>query len=119
MPARLPGSRFHEMKRFYVQQSPGDERGLHEVVRDEMRRLGLDVDAGAGPPTEEYDAVVTYIDRWSWDMATFCMQLTLYVRDTETGYVTATGWSYRPSIVRKTPAGHARLILTEWFGEEP
>jgi hypothetical protein len=115
----LPGSRFHEMKRFYVQKASEDDRGLHEIIRDEMVRIGIDADAGEGEPAGEYDAVVTYIDRWSWDVTTFCMQLTIYVRDTRTGFITATGWSYRPSIARKTPAGHARLIVAEWFGEAP
>jgi hypothetical protein len=115
----LPGTRLFEMHRFWVEQAPSDERGLHLVVRDELRRLGFEAEAGAGPPPGEVDGVVTYVDRWTWDITTYCIQLTLYVRDTETGYITATGWSYRPSIVRKTPAGHARLILAEWFGETP
>jgi hypothetical protein len=76
----LPGSRFHEMKRFYVQKASEDDRGLHEIIRDEMVRIGIDADAGEGEPAGEYDAVVTYIDRWSWDVTTFCMQLTIYVR---------------------------------------
>jgi hypothetical protein len=38
------------------------------------------------------------------------------VRDAQTGFVIATGSSYRPSLVRKTPAGHARLIVQEIFG---
>ncbi len=112
----LPNSRFFEMQRFYVQKAPQDERGIHVMIRDELRRIGLRADAGEGEPKGSYDAVITYADRWSWDLSTYCSQLTLYVRDTRTGFITATGWSYRPSIARKTAAGHARVIVSEWFG---
>jgi len=114
----LPGSRLSEMSRFYVQHQPDDKRDIHLAIQEEMMLLGLSVDAGKGPPSDNYDAVVTYVDRYAWDVTMFCAQLTLYVRDTRTGYVTATGWSWRPSTVRKTPQGHARLILRELFGEE-
>ena len=49
----------------------------------------------------------------------FFATVTVYFRDTRTGFITATGWSWRPSMVRKTPQGHARLIFAELFGREP
>ena len=114
----LPGSRLFEMQSFYVQHQPDDPRDIHLDIREELRAFGKTVDAGKGPPTGEYDAVITYVDRYVWDITMFCAQLTVYVRDTRTGFITATGWSWRPSTVRKTPKGHARLIFTEMFGEE-
>ena len=115
----LPGSRLSEMRRFYVQHQEDDSRDIHLEIQQEMRAFGLDVDAGKGPPTGEYDAILTYADRYIWDVTMFCIQLTVYIHDTRTGYVTATGWSWRPSTVRKTPQGHARLIFSEMFGREP
>jgi hypothetical protein len=114
----LPGSRLPQMRSFYVQHQEGDPRDIHLAIQEEMQAFALDVDAGKGPPTGEYDAIVTYVDRYIWDMTMFCVQLTVYIRDTETGYITATGWSWRPSTVRKTPQGHARLIFSELFGRE-
>lgn len=115
----LPGSRFSEMRSFYVQHQEGDPRDIHLDIQEELRAYGVTVDAGKGPPTGEYDAIVTYLDRYVWDMTMYCIQLTVYILDTETGYITATGWSWRPSTVRKTPKGHARLIFSELFGREP
>ena len=115
----LPGSRLSEMSRFYVQHQPDDKRDIHLAIQEEMKLLGLSVDAGMGAPSQNYDAIVTYADRYAWDITMFCAQLTLYVRDTRTDYITATGWSWRPATVRKTPKGHARLILREMFGNEP
>lgn len=116
----LPGSRLSEMRTFYVQKQPQDERGVYREIQEELRSYGVEVDAGEGAPEREYDAIVTYRDRYIWDLTTFCLQLTIYVRDTRTGYITATGWSRRPSTVRKTPRSHARLIFEELFaGEKP
>ncbi len=114
----LPGSRLSEMRRFYVQHQEEDPRDIHLAIQEEMQAHGLEVDAGKGPPTGEYDGIVTYVDRYVWDMTMFCQQLTVYVTDTRTGYITATGWSWRPGTVRKTPKGHARLIFAEMFGKE-
>jgi hypothetical protein len=115
----LPGSRLSEMHRFYVQHQPNDPRDIHLAIQSELRAFGVQADAGEGPPTGDYDAVVSYVDRYVWDMSMYCLQLTIYIRDTRTGYITATGWSWRPSIVRKTPQGHARLILSKLFGRNP
>jgi len=115
----LPGSRLSEMRRFYIERQPEDPRDIHLAIQQELRALGLEADAGEGPARGDYDAIVTYADRYIWDVTMFCLQLTIYVRDTRTGFVTATGWSWRPSMVRKTPQGHARLIFSELFGREP
>lgn len=112
----LPGSRLGEMRTFYVQHQEGDPRDIHLAIADELRTFGVDVDAGKGAPKGDYDGIVTYVDRYTWDMTMYCIQLTLYIQDTQTGYVTATGWSWRPTTVRKTPKGHARIILGELFG---
>jgi hypothetical protein len=114
----LPGAdpSVSRIERVYVEQRPGDERNIHEGIRTELQGVGLQADAGPGPAPAGYDAVVTYLDRYMWDMSMYCIQLTIYVRDAQTGFVIATGSSYRPSLVRKTPAGHARLIVQEIFG---
>ena len=114
----LPGSRLQEMRRFYVLHQDNDPRNIHLDIAEELRALGVEAQAGDGPVPSDVDAIVSYVDRYMWDMTMYCVQLTIYVRDAHTGYVTATGWSWRPSISRKTPRGHARLILTRLFGRE-
>ncbi|MGH0029111.1 MAG: hypothetical protein ACQGVC_04940 [Myxococcota bacterium] len=97
---------------------PRGELHAREAILRARQALGFQADAGPAP-ADDYDGVITYVDRYVWDVTMFCQQLTLYVRDPETGYITATGWSWRPSVVRKTPQGHARLILAELFGRSP
>jgi hypothetical protein len=114
----LPGSEIGSMQRFYVVHRDGDPRNIERDIAQQLVDLGFEASSGAVEPSDptEYDAVVTYIDRYIWDMSMYCLQLTLYVRDTRTGFITATGSSWRPSLVRKTPAGHAKILLTELLG---
>ena len=85
----LPGSRLSEMRRFYVEKQAEDPRDIHLAIRDELRALGLDADAGDAAPPDGYDAIITYVDRYQWDVTMFCIQLTLYVKDTQTLVVAA------------------------------
>lgn len=114
----LPGSRIHSMKSFYVVHHDGDPRNIERDIAQQLMDMGYQATSGPSEPADpgQYDAVVTYIDRYMWDMSMYCIQLTLYVRDTRTDYITATGSSWRPSLVRKTPAGHAKILLTELLG---
>jgi hypothetical protein len=118
--ARLPGSRIDDMQRFLVVHREGDPADIENDIRDQIVELGRQADVARELPGDvsDYDAVITYVDRLWWDVTNYCIQLTLYVRDTETGYITATASSRRGSIDRKTPAGHARLMLTELFRRE-
>ena len=116
----LPGSRVAALETFYVVHRDGDPRNIEEDIAKQLRDLGLRATTGAAPPADpgRYDAIVTYIDRYMWDISMYCIQLSIYIEDTRTGFITATGSSWRPSIVRKTPAGHAKLLLTELFGAD-
>lgn len=115
----LPGAepRVRQLERVYVEAREGDNRGIEEDIRDQLQAMGIEAHSGPGPAPEGYDAVVTYIDRYMWDMSMYCIQLTIYIRDAETGLIIGTGSSFRPSLIRKTPAGHAQLILQQILGE--
>jgi hypothetical protein len=113
----LPGADLAGLRSFYVQHQPSDTRNIHSDIAEQLRALGFTASADEGPPPEgEFDGLVTYVDRIMWDMSNYCIQLTIYIRGLTSGYIVATGSSFRPSMVRKTPAGHAKLILTDLFG---
>jgi hypothetical protein len=114
----LPGNGIGAMRSFYVVHRDGDGRNIERDIAQQLIELGFRASSGPIEPENavEFDAIVTYIDRTMWDMTPYCLQLTLYLRDTRTGFIVATGSSWRPSLVRKTPAGHAKLLLTELLG---
>ncbi len=117
----LPGSRIESMQSFYVVHRGGDRRNIERDIAAQLEALGFEATTGAAEPTDPgaYDAVVTYVDRHRWDVTTYCTQLTLYIRDTRTGFITATGSSWRPSLMRRTPGEHAEILLTELLGVAP
>jgi hypothetical protein len=113
------GTRVRALERVYVEAHAEDTRGVHQVIRNVISGAGIEADSGPAPAPEGYDAVVTYLDRYQWDITTYCIQLTIYVRDAQTGFVIGTGSSFATSIVRKSPAEHARTIVAGIFARSP
>lgn len=61
------------------------------------------------------DALVTYQDKWMWDITMYMLQLSIQIRDGKDRTVLATGQSFRPSLVRKSPEGMVNEVLGEIF----
>ena len=102
--------------KFYVQPLPVDGRGINRVNRDEMNNLGLKTTTG--PATiipRNIDMIVTYEDRWRWDLVMFMTSLTLNFRDVETDSIVASGQTTSGSFDGKTPSLMTREILLGIF----
>ena len=111
-----PDSDLARYKTYYVVRHDKDERHIDEIIRDEMVLLGLD--AKSGPPAtqpDDVDVIVTYEDRWTWDMTNYLLTLSIDFRDSKSNVLLATGQSYRPSLERKPPDFMAREILESIF----
>jgi hypothetical protein len=114
-----PNTDLNRYETYYVVWHAKDERHIDEIIRDEMQVLGIN--AQSGPPDQqpvEIDVVVTYEDRWMWDMSNYLMTLTLDFHDSKSNVLLATGQSYRPSLERKPPDFMAREILEAIFKQE-
>jgi hypothetical protein len=109
--------------RVHVQETPeSDERSktVGRTIATTLELLG--VDASFGPDFERPDdthVVVTYRDRWMWDMSMYLIQLSLYVRNVDTGEIMASGSSTRMSLQREDPDFVAREILEPIFRQSP
>lgn len=113
----LPGVELHDEMTYYVEKFDPDGRGLQDVIRDELVALGHPATSGAaGSAPEGTDVIVTYEDRWMWDITMYLIQLDIQFQDPSTGRVLATGQSYRTSLARKSPAEMAREVLRKIFG---
>lgn len=67
---------------FYVAHQPEDSRNLHNDIASALQSRGISATAGPAdgkPSTADY--VVTYIDRWQWDMRMYLSDLRIEVRD--------------------------------------
>jgi len=48
------------------------------------------------------DAIVTYVDRWMWDLTMYMIRLNIQVRDGKSRAILASAESYRPSLERRS-----------------
>jgi hypothetical protein len=82
-------------KRFYVIHQPNDNRRIDHILAQALLTRGFDV---ASDLSESPDYVVTYIDKWAWDMRTYLVDFRLDIRDAETNLLVGTGRSFQTSL---------------------
>jgi hypothetical protein len=82
---------------YYVEQSPQDERNLSALIAERMRARGLNATAGAPGPVKP-DFVVTYVDKWYWDMRMYLADMRIEVRDANDRSIVGYGQSAQSSL---------------------
>jgi hypothetical protein len=97
-----PATKFETLKSFHVKPHDKDERNVDKLIADNLRARGFKVSTGK-EPAGPVDAVVTYVDKWMWDITMYMLELTINIRDPKTDFPLATGNSYHTSLTRKAP----------------
>ena len=116
---RMPGTDIKKIKKFYVKKLPDDKRNIDVLIRDQLRTMGFNAVTGkANYDPDKVDAIVTYTDRWMWDLSNYMLQLTIYIKNTENQYVACAGKSYRTSLSRKSPEFMIKEVLEDIFMNE-
>lgn len=109
---KAPNAELTKLKTFYVVKLAPDGRGINHVISDQLNLMGyLSTTGGAAKPDIPVDAIVTYQDKWMWDITMYMLQLNIQVRDPATNMVWAKAQSYRPSLQRKSPESMSREVL--------
>jgi hypothetical protein len=98
-----PSTNLTAMKAMYVKKLPADDGGTNELIADKLRSKGVTVTTGTEPAPGNVDAVVTYIDKWMWDITMYMLELTITIRDPKNDFPMATGNSYHTSLTRLSP----------------
>ena len=115
-----PSADLTNLQSFYVVRLPADERGIEKIIESELNAMGKHAISGSDPePPSPVDAVVTYEDKWMWDITMYMLELEIDLRDPDTNYEFATGRSYRTSLARKKPEEMVREVLANIFGAQP
>jgi hypothetical protein len=110
-----PSARLDAMKTFHVVKHDKDTRDVNTVIADSLRGRGYTVTTSEEKPTTGVDAIVTYVDRWMWDITMYMIQLTVQVREPKTEYPLATGNSLHGSLTRLSPPEMADEVLGNIF----
>lgn len=114
--SKAPGADLTTLKTFYVSKLPADSRGIERLIADRLNLMGYQATSGsAEKPPSPVDAVVTYQDKWMWDITMYMIQLDIQIRDGKTNLALASGHAWRPSLQRKSPSGMVEEVLTGIF----
>jgi hypothetical protein len=104
---------------YFVEHQPKDTHDLDAIIAERMRARGLKATSGsAGGEKPEHDYVVTYTDKWMWDMRMYLWDLRIDVRDAKDNSIVGFGQSMQSSLVAmgKTYADVIDTALGELFG---
>jgi hypothetical protein len=113
-----PGTNLKALKKFYVVRLAADQRGVEKLVSDRLNVMGYKATAGekSAIPADA-DAIVTYQDKWMWDITMYMIELNVQVRQPKTDIAMATGHSMRTSLARKSPPEMVEEVLTDLFNK--
>jgi hypothetical protein len=107
----MAGADLTKVKSIYVVKQPNDGRGIDDLIKTNLQKRGYEVTGGVGQPLPyKTDAVVTYIDKWMWDITMYLLELTITVRDPN-DFPLATGHSMHTSLTRKSPPEMADEVV--------
>jgi len=111
-----PDTDLKAMKTFYVVHREGDNRNTDELIRDHLSKKGLVATTGPEmPPPYKADAVVTYIDKWFWDITMYMLELTINIRNPTDNFPVAVGNSFHTSLTRLSPTEMVDEVMANIF----
>jgi hypothetical protein len=115
-----PGADIGRVKSFYVVKTQGDERAIDKLITDNLQKRGFTVSGGPQPSATPrgVDAVVTYNDKWMWDITMYMLELTIQFRNPSNNFPMATGNSFHTSLTRKSPPEMVDEVLTNIFNAQ-
>jgi hypothetical protein len=111
-----PGADLSGIKNYYVVQQPKDTHGLDQLIKDGLIKRGYTATIGVEQsPPYRADAVVTYVDKWQWDITMYLLELTIVVRNPTNSFPLATGNSFHTSLTRLSPEEMVDEVLINIF----
>ena len=115
-----PDADLAKLKSFYVVQLPQDQRGIDKLITANLAGRGFSARSGpdTGSPPAGVDAVVTYADRWMWDITMYMIELTVILRNPANNFPMATANSFHTSLTRKSPPEMVDEVLTNIFNAQ-
>jgi len=110
-----PGTNLSTIKSYYVVHQPKDTHDLQNLIRDRLIKDGYSATAGPEQSSYQADSVITYVDRWAWDITLYLIELTVTLRNATNGFPLALGNSFHTSLTRKSPEEMVDEVMTNIF----
>lgn len=109
--AVMPGADLQGRARAYVECRPEEDAGICRLLTANLQSHGFAAQSGTETPPAETQVVVTYEDRWAWDMGRYLLTLRVDLRDPHTNVLLATSQVFATSLVRRSPERMAREAI--------
>lgn len=100
----------------HVAKHEKDKNGLDVMIANKLKARGYAVSTGTDKQPS-IDALVTYVDKWVWDITMYMLELTITIRDPKNGYPLASGNFYHTSLSRKSPTEMVDEVVDNIFKE--
>ncbi len=111
-----PGTDLTRIRTVYVVKEAGDDHAVDELMKTQLAKMGYTATNGPELPLPyKSDAVLTYVDKWMWDITMYMLELTVHLRDPETNRSLAVGNSLHTSLSRKSPEAMVEEVLGNIF----
>lgn len=106
------------IENLYVAHQPEDKRQINLLIKTELEKRGFNVGTGikADAP-KNIDGLVTYIDKWMWDITTYMLELSIFIKDPENEFPMARGYSMHTSLTRLSPEKMVEEVVANMLGE--
>lgn len=111
-----PSANLAGLKTMHVVKLPEESAGISTMIADDLRRRGYRVTESTNK-TSDADALVTYWDRWMWDITMYLLELTVTIRDSKTEFPLAEGNSMHTSLTRLSPPAMVNEVMGNIFTE--
>ena len=114
-----PGKDLAKSDVFYVEHFAPDNRDVDKIIADSLSTRGYTATYGpAGEAPDTTTVVVTYVDKWMWDITMYMIELTITFRDPASGAAIGSGNSYHTSLTRLSPEAMVDEVLSNIFGAD-
>ncbi len=86
----------------HVHKFDRDSRGLDKIIANQLNSMGYIASTGDNAP-DNVDAVITYRDKWRWDMTMYLLSISIKLREPDTLFPIANANSLHTSLSRQSP----------------
>lgn len=114
-----PTANLSALKRLHVVKLQEDGYNVNQTIADSLTQRGYIATTSLDEQPAGVDAVVTYWDKWMWDITMYLLELTIVIRDPSTRFPLATGNSLHTSLTRKSQKDMVDEVLGNIFKEAP
>lgn len=112
------GKDIRTLRNFYVVKHERDSKGINVLIANRINSAGYTSSTGdeSALPANA-DAIVTYQDRWGWDITEYMYMLSIQFRNPSDKKVLASGQSFKSSLERSTPEMMAKEVIEKIFSK--